>query len=595
MHFTIQHHVQLVTTVTGFCSANERNTLTDVLGFLSGLVWLPIVLFVLAIVVVVFIVIRAGYKIADANQALVITGGKGAPRILVGGGAFVPPLRKGEFFDLGLKTVDSTNVATHTNTMIPVVVEWTAQLRVDTETDANGELNESVRNAILGFTNFEGKISDSLQQTLEGEVRAVVATMTPEDLVRNMEKFTEQVNSNVRDSMAKLGFKLVSLNIGKITDPHGYYQDLAAKDREEKRREASNLKANADQDIAVRNAETNEAAKSAEQKRDLALSEQDRALNIRKAQNKAEIDISNADAEIAGQLQRELRNQELTSRQGEVEVIRERQRKDAAIARREVEVTEAETAKLRSEIDAAATARISEIEAEAAAEAIRREAQGSADAAVRRAQGEADSINRTTEAHAKKVRDTGIAEAEVSKAKGEAEAAAILAKGSAEAETQRLMAEALAANEGANLQVTIAEIESRTRVTISTEMGKAMAEIGKNAKFIDMGGSSGQKGDLLTRVMGNVPELFNMLEIKNGALNGESFGDTLGTLLSSIKSNGKPPVGTAAARNESDATTQVAPYAAPPTLDERPGAETDAPLDQEEQDAVLEGSQPGSA
>ena len=186
----------------------------EIFDFLLGIVWLPIAIVVLVILAAVFIYIRARYKIADANQALVITGGKGEPKILVGGGAFIAPLRKAQFFDLGLKTVNSTNEATHTTTMIPVVVEWTAQLRADTSKDENGELNLSLRNAILGFTNFSGNIADSLQQSLEGEVRAVIATMTPEDLVRNKVSFTEQVNTNVRDSMAELGFKLVSLNIG---------------------------------------------------------------------------------------------------------------------------------------------------------------------------------------------------------------------------------------------------------------------------------------------------------------------------------------------------------------------------------------------
>lgn len=521
--------------------------MAEILGFMSGLVWLPIAIFILVIVIIGFIFVRARYKIADANQALVITGGKGDPKILVGGGAFVPPLRKGEFFDLGLKTVSSTNEATHTNTMIPVVVEWTAQLRADTSKDENGELNLSLRNAILGFTNFSGNIADSLQQSLEGEVRAVIATMTPEDLVRNKVNFTEQVNTNVRDSMAELGFKLVSLNIGKITDPFGYYENLAAKDREEKRREASNLKADADRAIAVRNAETNEASKAAEQKRDLALAEQERALKVRKAEIRAETGIAEADAEIAGQLQTELRGQELAARQGEVEVVRERQRQAAAIARREVIVTEAETTKQKSEIEADAEARKREIEAEAEAEVARRKAQG-----------EADAITRTTEARAKQVRETGFAEAEVAKAKGEADAAAILAKGTAEAETQRKMAEALAANEGANLRVTIAEIESRTRITVSTEMGKAMAEIGKNAKFIDMGGSSNKDGDLLTRVMGNVPELFSKLDVKSDALQGSSFGDALASFLSTVKSNGASHLNEASSGKEDEVSNEGA-------------------------------------
>lgn len=531
-------------------------------GLFSGLIGIVGLIVVAVLAVALFVYLASRRKVADANQALVITGGKGEPKILVGGGAFVPPFRKGSFFDLGLKTVSSTNEATHTNTMIPVVVEWTAQLRADTSKDEKGQLNESLRNAILGFTNYEGKVTESLQQTLEGEVRAVIAKMTPEDLVRDKAKFATDVDSNVRDSMAELGFKLVSLNIGKITDPNGYYDNLAASDREAKRSEAANLKANADQSIAVRRAESDKESKGAEQTRDLAVAEQERTLVLRRTEIKSETDVAQANAQIAGQLQTELRNKELAARRGEVKVIEVQQEQAAAEARREVELTDAETrkqreaveaeaAKQQSEIAAGAEARRSEIAAEAAATVAQRQATSEATAAEARAKGvanakreeasaEADAINRTSEAHAEQVRRTGLAQAEVTRAQGEAEAAATLAKGEAEAEVQRKMAEALAANDGANLRVTLAEIQRDTTVKVYTTVGEAMARIGEHATFIDMGGTGSSDGDLLSSVLGNVPEMLKKLDVKSGALSGLTFGDSVGSLISSVTNSGTP-------------------------------------------------------
>lgn len=520
------------------------------LGFAGGLTWLFVIVVLAVIAIAAFIFIRTRYKIADANQALVITGGKGEPKILVGGGAFVPPFRTGKFFDLGLKTVSSTNEATHTNTMIPVIVEWTAQLRADTSKEDTGELNQSLRNAILGFTNYHGNIADSLQQTLEGEVRAAIATMTPEDLVRNKAGFTEQVDTKVRDSMAELGFKLVSLNIGKITDPNGYYDNLAARDREEKRREAEILVADADRGIAVKRAEADEASKGAEQKRDLAIAEQNRDLALRKAAIKVETDTAEANAEVAGQLQKELRNQELAEREGQVAVVREEQAQAAATARRQVEVTQAETAKQKKEIEASADARQAEINAQAAAAVVKAQAIGAADAAKATAQGEADAIGLTTRAKADQIRETGQAEADAAEAKGKADASAILARGSAEAEAQRLMAEALAANEGANLRVTLAEIESKTRITVATQVGQVMADFGQNAKIIDLGGGTSEGGTLFERALGGIPKLLAQLDVQSDALQGSSFGDSLGALLASVTtgsptaSNGTPAIDT---------------------------------------------------
>lgn len=524
----------------------------QVWAFVQGIAWLPAAIFITLLLLALLFFVKKRYMIAEANQALVITGGKKEPRILVGGSAFVPPTRKGSFFDLGLMTVTSTNEETQTTSMIKVVVEWTAQLRADTSRDENGQLNESLRNAILGFSNFRGDVAASLQQTLEGEVRAVVATMTPEGLVRNKADFAQQVDSGVRDSMAELGFKLVSLNIGKIDDLNDYYKNLAAKDREEKRQEAANVSADADQGIAIRRAEADESSKAAEQKRDLAIAEQQRELQIRQAAIQAETDTAKADAQIAGQLQREIRNQDLATREGEVAVVREQQRQKAAEARRAVELTDAETqkqtkaveaeaAKQQAEIQAEAEARQSEIAAEAQANVARRKATGEAEAAVAKAQGEADAINKTTEAKANQVRKTGLAEAEVARAQGEAEAAAIRAKGEAEAEVQRKMAEALAANEGANLKVSIAEIESRTRIQVATALGTAMHEVGTNATIIDMGGNGSGQGGLLGNLLGGIPELAKVLDIKSQALNGEGFNDTLSGIVNAVtgKTNAK--------------------------------------------------------
>ena len=518
----------------------------DILGILGGLAWLPVVVVVIVLIAVIFVYIRIHTKIADANQALVITGGKGEPKILVGGGAFVSPFRKADLFDLGLITVTSTNDETQSSTMIPVIVEWTAQLRADTSLDDDGRLNESLRNAILGYTKYSGKIDESLQQTLEGEVRAVIATMTPEELVRKKSDFASKVETDISDSMKGLGFKLVSLNIGKITDENGYYEAIAAKDRQLARREAANLSADADQAIAVRSAEADQASKLAQQIRDLALAEQQRDLALRRAQIKSETSIAEADAEIAGQLQLELRNQDLATRQGEVAVVKEQQNQTAAAARREVKVIEADTAKQTQVIEAQAAAQQSVIDAEAAANVAKQKAQGEADAKVATAKGDADAKNVEAEAEANRIRQTGVANADSARALGEATAAATLAAGTADAEVLRLKAEALAANDGANLKVTIAEIESTTRISIATQTATVMAEVGRNAKFVDMGGNTGGKGNLLSGVLGDFPELLNLLDVKSDALSGSSFGVALGEALHAIKtgeaSHGDPVV-----------------------------------------------------
>ena len=503
------------------------------MGIFQGAAWVSLVVVIAIVALVGFIFFRVSYRVPKADQALVITGGKKGLRVLPGRGSFVSPLRKHQFFPLGVMTVRSNDQETQTKTLVPVVVQWTAQLRADVETPG------ALEKAVQGFSGYteEGHISQSLQQTLDGEVRAVVATMTPEQVVQDKDGFSTQVASGVQKRMEDLGFKLVSLNIAEVTDRNGHFHNIAAKDREERRREAETLTAQANQAVAVEKARSDEISQNAELERDLNVAEKTREVTLRKSAIQAETDQAQANAAIAGQLQTEIRNIELAAREGEVAVVREQQREAAAVARRAVELTDAETQKQRTEIEAAAKARKDEIEADAAAVVLERTAKGEADASVAKAQGEADAINRTTEARTNEIRQTGLAQAEVARAQGEAEAAATLAKGEAEAQVQRSMAEALAANDGANLRVTLAEIQRDTTVKVYSAMGEVMGSIGERATFIDMGGSSSGDGDLLSKVLGNVPELFKQLDVKSNALNGGSFGDTLGTLFASLTGN----------------------------------------------------------
>jgi flotillin len=546
----------------------------DPVQSLLQLAWAVPVGILVILVIIALIYARSKWKVAKADEALVITGGKNGMRIRAGGGGFVSPLHQHQFFPLGVMTVRSLNQETQSKTLIPVVVQWTAQLRPNTDDP------KTLESAVVGFIDKSvDEIKDSLQQTLDGEVRGVVATMTPEEVVTNKESFSTQVTSNVEQRMNELGYKLISLNIAEVSDKNDYYKNLSAPDREDRRKTAETLKATANQEVAVAQADSDRISQSAVLDRDLAIAEKNREVSLRQAGIKAETDIAQTDAEYAGQVQAQDREAELAARRGHVNVVQQEQARAEAIARREVTVTEAETAKQENAIQAESEARRQEIEAEAAANVAKSQAAGEANANIERARGEAEATTARASANAEQTRLTGLANAEIARAAGEAEAAAILAKGSAEAEVQKLQAEALAANEGANLQVRIAEIQSETQIKISTSVGEVMARIGEKAQFIDMGGSGAKDGgDLLTSVLGNVPRLFKSLNIENQALNGTPIGAMLGSFLTDLRtSNDSAPT---------PGTDVVAP-AATPTQEAAPQSNADEASEDDTKDPPL--------
>jgi flotillin len=482
--------------------------------------WLPVI--VIAVVVIVFLL--AIYKVARVDQALIITGGR-RPKVYISGGGFVIPIfRKYSYFDLCVRTVESKGDEIKTSTGVPVAVDWTAQIRPNA-TD--------VAKLTVAATSFLERSPDQVVRdvklTLDGSVREVVASMKPEQVLREKEEFSRLVKESVAEEMNNLGFMLVSLNIQEVTDLNGYFENLAAEDREGMRRGAENITAEANQAIRERKATTNQAASEAELKSDLAIAEKTRDNAVRKAAFKAETDKAQADADIAGALRTAERQKELATNEGQVTVEQQVQANLAALKEKEVIKTQAEALKQKVEIDASAQAEKQKIDADGEAEAIKMRAAAQAEQTVRTGQAEADII-----------KARGTAEADIIKAKGEAEATAIKAKGLAEADAQKALAEALDANEQVNLKVTLAEIQRDTEIQVATNVATVMAKIGENAQFIDLGGGNGSgasgsnTADLLTRVLGNFPELYKKLNVKNEAINGEPFNASINELVSAI-------------------------------------------------------------
>jgi len=464
------------------------------------------------------------YKVADVDKALVITGGK-EPVIKVSGGSFVIPIfRKASYFDLCMLTVSTDSDEIKTKTSVPIIVDWTAQIRPTTK-DVT-----VLKKAIVSFKERgQNGIIDDVKLTLMGSVRSVVASMTPEQVQNDKETFKNEIVESVSDELADMGLELVSLNIQDITDNNGYYNDIAAIDREEKRRDAEKVKATANQQIRQQNAASENAAKQSELETELLIAEKERDNALKKAEYKAETDKANADAEIAGSLQRTVRAQEIAVEEGKVAVVKQEQANLAAKKEQEVKKTNAETAKIEATIKAQEESEVAKINAQAKAEVAVKEAEGKAKAAEADAAGKANAAVREAEGNAKAIEAEATAAASATKAKGEAEASVISKKGLAEAdaikakllaeaEGEKALAEARASNEKVNFEIEKIKIEAEARVQIATKTAEIMAEIGKNAEFVNIGGSaSGNTGNVFIDTMSSIPGLMKMLNAENEA------------------------------------------------------------------------------
>ncbi len=241
-------------------------------GFFDGAdadLW--IVVFValgLAVSVLVLIgIVRSLLHIARPNQALVFSGkkytrtdGTTLPyRVLTQGErAFrVPILERVDTIDMRLLPIDIVVQNAYSSGNIPLQIHAIANVKIVSD-------EKFIGNAIERFLGRGvGEIQRVAQQTLEGAVREVIATLTPEEVNEDRLAFAGKLANAAHDDFDKLGLQLDTLKIQTVSDETGYLDSLGRPQIAAALRDAENAENRARQSIAEAQAKARERAESA--------------------------------------------------------------------------------------------------------------------------------------------------------------------------------------------------------------------------------------------------------------------------------------------------------------------------------------------
>lgn len=346
------------------------------------------------------------------NEALVRSGGGEQPKVVVGGRMLVLPIfHRSQRLPLSVMTLHVKTENVYTGEGVAVSVDGVAQVKV-----ARSE--EAIRTAaqqFLGKTELE--VQDVPLQTLEGHQRAILGTMTMEDIYQDREKFAAQVRTVASPDLAGMGLEIVSFTIRDIKDPGGYLDALGVRRTAEVRRDATIGQAEAERDAGIRSAEAKREQEAATYEAETRIAESERGYNVQKAAYDREVNARRAEAELADELQRAKTQQEIRREEVEIDVVERA---------KQIELQEQEIQRRERELEAT-------VRKPAEAERYRIEtlAEGDRNAVVANATAEAESTRRQGEAQAEVIRLTGQAEAEAIEAKGAAEAAAMQLKAEA--------------------------------------------------------------------------------------------------------------------------------------------------------------------
>ncbi len=346
------------------------------------------------------------------NEALVRSGGGEQPKVVVGGRTIVLPIfHRSQRLPLSVMTLHVKTENVYTGEGVAVSVDGVAQVKV-----ARSE--EAIRTAaqqFLGKTEVE--VMDVPLQTLEGHQRAILGTMTMEDIYQDREKFASQVRMVASPDLAGMGLEIVSFTIRDIKDPGGYLDALGVRRTAEVRRDATIGQAEAERDAGIRSAEAKREQEAATFEAETRIAESERGYNVQKAAYDQEVNARRAEAELADELQRAKTQQEIRREEVEIDVVERA---------KQIELQEQEIQRRERELEAT-------VRKPAEAERYRIEtlAEGERNAVVAQATADAEATRRQGEAQAEVIRLTGQAEAEAIEAKGAAEAAAMQLKAEA--------------------------------------------------------------------------------------------------------------------------------------------------------------------
>jgi len=339
---------------------------------------------VILLLLIAFVASR--YKVAGANEAIIVAGSRGskvrdergqtvsAPgdkgvKVVVGGGTLVFPLinRVGKL-KLTARQISVQLADAVTSQGIKVQVQGVATFKI-------GRDVESLRNAAERFLDAKPEQVDSIvKNVLEGSLRSIVGTLTIEELIRDRQKLLQQVQDAAKGDLATSGLQIDAFTIQSFSDESNYIELLGQQSVATVSRDARMAKASTDQEAAVREAEAQQIKINAA-----------RDVSLREAETRTQVAAAQARADQSGPLAQAQATQEVVRKQTELAQL-EADRKEKELLSTTVKPAAAEAQAVIARAEGAKRARIASAEADA--ETTRLE--GGAEAQIVLTKGEAE-------------------------------------------------------------------------------------------------------------------------------------------------------------------------------------------------------------
>merc|ERR1719430_1204635 len=267
---------------------------------------------------------------------------------------------------------------------VPLTVTGVAQVKVMKAEQFLGRAEDDIQEAIL--------------QTIEGHLRAILGTLTVEQVFQDRDIFAKEVRKVASPDVAKMGIEILSFTIKDVRDNVEYLKSLGKAQTSVVKRDADIGVAKANRDAGIRQAECQKAAMDVKFATDSKIENNNKGFKLEQATFDSEVNTKKAEAEMAYQLQAAKIQQKIRNEEIQIDVVERR---------KQIEIEEQEIKRKEKELVATV-----QLPADAQAYKVQTVAEGQRTKTVEAARAEGEKIKLIGGAEARAVEAVGKAEAE---------------------------------------------------------------------------------------------------------------------------------------------------------------------------------------
>ena len=270
----------------------------------------------------VILIVRSLIVICPPNRVAVISGRKRTLsdgrtvgyRILKGGRTLrIPLIERVAWMDLNTIPLEVSVTNAYSRGAIPLNVMGIANVKV-----SSGE--GLLENAAERFLHVDSTaIGQIAKETLEANLRGVLATLSPEEVNEDRLKFGQQLIDEADDDIKTLGLELDVLKIQNVTDDVNYLESVGRRLTAEVIRDARVAEANRTAESEQAEAAARRTAQVAQIEADKKIVEEQNALRVRTAELEAISRAREEEALVAGETAKAVASQELETERIELE------------------------------------------------------------------------------------------------------------------------------------------------------------------------------------------------------------------------------------------------------------------------------------